>query len=124
MDNHIQNFHFGWYVVGYTFGNHVLRHHSRVAAKLNFRQYIRRYTSQNENFEYSYPLIIHKKTNSNIHFGSSVCNIKALGPVVQKLLPTFVCCTHTHRHPPIGTASPNSTKFRGIRPWMYIEDLL
>ena len=26
--------------------------------KLNFRPYIRRYTSPNENFEYSYPLIL------------------------------------------------------------------
>ena len=30
----------------------------RVAVKLNFRPYIRRYTSPNENFEYSYPLIL------------------------------------------------------------------
>ena len=28
----------------------------RVAVKLNFRPYIRRFTSPNENFEYSYPL--------------------------------------------------------------------
>ena len=55
-DNHIQNFHLGRYIVGYTFGNHVLRLRSRVAVKLNFRPYIRRYTSPNENFEYSYPL--------------------------------------------------------------------
>ena len=39
------------------FGNHVLRLRSRVAVKLNFPPYIRRYTSPNENFEYSYPLI-------------------------------------------------------------------
>ena len=37
----------------YTFGNHVLRLRLRVAVKLNFR----RYTSPNENVEYSYPLI-------------------------------------------------------------------
>ena len=55
-DNHIQNFHLGRYFVGYTFGNHVLRLRLRVAVKLNFRPYIRRYTSPNENFEYSYPL--------------------------------------------------------------------
>ena len=48
----------GRYIVGYTFGNHVLRLRSRVAVKLNFRPYIRRYTSPNENFEYSYPLIV------------------------------------------------------------------
>ena len=48
-DNHIQNAHLGRYIVGYTFGNHVLRLRSRVAVKLNFRPYIRRYTSPNEN---------------------------------------------------------------------------
>ena len=56
-DNNIQNFHLGRYIVKYTFGNHVLRLRSRVAIKLNFRPYIRRYTSPNENFEHSYPLI-------------------------------------------------------------------
>ena len=30
---------------------------SQVTVKLNFRLYFLRYTSQNENFEYSYPLI-------------------------------------------------------------------
>ena len=43
-------------MVAYTFGNHVLRLHLRVAVKLNFRPYIQGYTSLNENFEYSYPL--------------------------------------------------------------------
>ena len=38
-------------------GNQVLRLRSRVAVKLNFLQYIRWYTSQNANFEYSYPQI-------------------------------------------------------------------
>ena len=46
------------FLVGYTFRNHVLRLRLRVAVKLNFRPYIRRYTSPNENFEYSYPLSI------------------------------------------------------------------
>ena len=55
-DNHIQNFHFGMYIIGYTFENHVLRLQIRVAIKLNFRPYIRRYTSPKEIFEYSYPL--------------------------------------------------------------------
>ena len=47
----------GSYIVGYTFGNHVLRLYSRVAVQLNFRPYIRRYASLYEKFEYSYPLI-------------------------------------------------------------------
>ena len=56
--NHLQNFHWGCIFVGYTctFGNKVLRLRSRVTVKLYFRPYIRRYTSPNEYFEYSYPL--------------------------------------------------------------------
>ena len=54
-DNCIQNFHLGRYIVGYTVGNLVLRRRARGAVKRDFRTYIRRYTSPNENFEYGYP---------------------------------------------------------------------
>ena len=54
-DNCIQNFHFGRYIVGYTVGNLVLRRRASVAVKCGFRTYIRRYTSPNENSEYSCP---------------------------------------------------------------------
>ena len=54
-DNCIQNFHLGWYIVGYTVGNLVLRRRVSGAVKRDFRTYIRRYTSPNENFEYGYP---------------------------------------------------------------------
>ena len=54
-DNCIQNFHLGRYIVGYTVGNLVLRRHACGALKRDFRTYIRRYTSPNENFEYGYP---------------------------------------------------------------------
>ena len=54
-DNHIQNFHLGRYIVGYTVGNLVLRRRVCGAVKRDFRTYIRRYTSQNEHFEYGYP---------------------------------------------------------------------
>ena len=68
-DNHIQHFHLGRYIVGYTFGNRVLRLRLRVAIKLNFRPYVRRYTSPNENFEYSYTLLCrcltHRQINEN-----------------------------------------------------------
>ena len=39
--------------------NHILQLHSPLIVKLNFRpyMYIQRYTSQNKNFDYSYPLI-------------------------------------------------------------------
>ena len=58
MDNHIQIFHLGRNIVGYTFGNHVLRLRSSVVVKPNFRLYIRRYNYPNEKFEYGYPLTI------------------------------------------------------------------
>ena len=54
-DNCIQNFHLGRYIVGYTVGNLVLRRRASGAVKRDFRPYIRRYTSPNENFEYGYP---------------------------------------------------------------------
>ena len=42
-------------MVGYTVGNLVLRRRVGGAVKRDFRPYIRRYTSPNENFEYGYP---------------------------------------------------------------------
>ena len=54
-DNCIQNFHLGRYIVGFTVGNLVLRGPASGAVKRDFRTYIRRYTSPNENFEYGYP---------------------------------------------------------------------
>ena len=48
------------HIVGfiYTVGNLVLRRRASGAIKRDFRTYIRRYTSLNENVEYGYPLII------------------------------------------------------------------
>ena len=54
-DNCIQNFHLGRYNVGYTVGNLVLRRRASGAVKLDFRTYIRQYTSPNENIEYGNP---------------------------------------------------------------------
>ena len=54
-DNCIQNFHLRRYIVGYTVGNLVLWRRASGAIKRDFWTYIRRYTSPNENFEYSYP---------------------------------------------------------------------
>ena len=53
--NCIQNFHLGRYIVGYTIRNLVLRRSASGAVKRDFRTYIRRYTSQNGNFDYGYP---------------------------------------------------------------------
>ena len=41
--------------MGYTVGNLVLRGCARGAVKRDFRMYIRRNTSPNENVEYGYP---------------------------------------------------------------------
>ena len=54
-DNCVQNFHLGRYIFRYTVGNLVLRRRVSGAVKRDFRTYIRRYTSPNENFEHSYP---------------------------------------------------------------------
>ena len=54
-DNCIQNVHLGRYNVEYTVRNLFIRWCLSGAVKLDFRQYIRRYTSPNENFEYGYP---------------------------------------------------------------------
>ena len=54
-DNCIQNFHLGSYIVGFTVRNLVLRRRVNGAVKRDFRTYIRRYTSPNENFENGYP---------------------------------------------------------------------
>ena len=54
-DNCIQNFHLGSYIVGYTVGKLVFRRRASGAVKRDFRTYIRRYTSTNENFECGYP---------------------------------------------------------------------
>ena len=49
-DNCIQNFHLGRYIVGYTVENLVLRRRVSGDVKPDFRTYIRRYTSPNENW--------------------------------------------------------------------------
>ena len=54
-DNCIQNFHLGRYIVGYTVGNLVLRGRASGAVKRDFRTYIRRFTSPNENI----PILMH-----------------------------------------------------------------
>ena len=50
-----KNFHLGKYIVGYMVRNVVLRRHASRAIKHDFRMYIQRFISPNENFEYGYP---------------------------------------------------------------------
>ena len=54
-DNCIHNFHLERYIVVYRVGNLVLRQRVSVAIIRDIITFIRRYTSPNENFEYSYP---------------------------------------------------------------------
>ena len=56
-NNHIQNFNLWKSIAGSTLLNYVLRLGLRIAVKLNTRPYIQLYTSPNENFKYSYPLL-------------------------------------------------------------------
>ena len=77
-DNCIQNFHLGRYIVGYTAGNLVLRRRVSGVVKRDFRTYIRRYTSPNDNFEYGYP-------HSNTLFSF----------FLQKDSENVLCCAYT-----------------------------
>ena len=77
-DNCIQNFHLGRYIVVYTVGNLVLQRRVSGAIKRDFRTYIRRYTSPNENFEYGYP-------HSNVLLTFSL----------QKDSEIVLCCAYT-----------------------------
>ena len=63
--------------MGYTVGNLVLRRRVSGAVKRDFRTYIRRYTSQNEKFEYGYPhsntlLKFSLKKTVKIYFGAPI----------------------------------------------------
>ena len=54
-DNYIQHFYLGRYIVGYMVVILVFRRRASGAIKRHFQEYIRQYTSPNENFEYGYP---------------------------------------------------------------------
>ena len=101
MDNCIQNFHLGRYIVGYTVGNLVLRRRASGAVKRDFRTYIRRYTSPKENFEYGY---LH--SNALLQFRldfmqfKSVANPKGVQGVHSNPPPPNLCKPHNAaRHP-------------------------
>ena len=55
LDDCIQNFHLGRYIVGYTVGNLVFRRRASRAVKRDFQTYIRQHTSPNQCFECGYP---------------------------------------------------------------------
>ena len=106
----------------YTFGNHVLRLHSHVAVKLNFRLYIRRHTSPNENFEYSYPLSIFL---AHLGFKNYYSSFKMTAdPGVASLISaeshTFVMIDHEIIFMAILLHSPDSRSYKR----KYVQEVL
>ena len=95
-DNCIQIFHLGRYIVGYTVGNFVLRRRVSGAVKHDFRPYIRRYTSPNENFEYGYPHSMHSNvlfnfyTSKTLYFVQNVSFISDINHYVDHSLATLL----------------------------------
>ena len=88
-DNRIQNFHLGWYIVGYTVGNCVLRRRASGAVKRDFRTYIGRCTSPMKSFEYGYP-----HSNALLTF------------FLQKDSENVLCCAYVQRLPAALNRSP------------------
>ena len=66
----------------YSVENLVLRRRVSGAVKRDFRTYIRRYTSPNENFEYCYP---HSNAQVTLSLKTDFENV--------------VCCANVHRLP-------------------------
>ena len=92
-DNCIQNFHLGRYIVGYTVGNLVLRRHVSGAVKRDFRTYIRRYTSPNENFEYGYP---HSNALStfSLQIDTEMYFVALIRPAAASCIKTLASCIY------------------------------
>ena len=102
-DNCIQIFHLGRYIVGYTVGNFVLRRRVRGAVKHDFRPYIRRYTSPNENFEYGYPhsnVLFNFYTSKTLYFVQNVSFISDVNHYVDQSLATLLLTSGFRRYIP------------------------
>ena len=74
-DNCIQNFHLGRYIIGYMVGN----------LARDFRTYIRRYTSLNENFDMVIPILMH------------ICSLMSNWSVARRIQP-YVIALQTQVH--------------------------
>ena len=81
-DNCIQNSHLGRYIDGCMVGNLVLQRCVSGAVKRDFRTYIRRNTSPDQNFEYGYP-----HSNALLTFS------------LQKDSKNVLCCAYVQRLP-------------------------
>ena len=79
--------------MGYTVGNLVLRRCASGALKRDFRKYIRRYSSPNENFEYGYPhsnaLLSFRLELGRCKSHKAACHPKKFDVIIDaKLFPT------------------------------------
>ena len=100
-DNCIQNFHLWRYIVGYTVGNIVLRRRVSGAVKHDFRPYIRRYTSPNENFEYGYPhsnVLFNIYTSKTLYFVQNVSFVSDVNHYVDQSLATLLLTSGFQRY--------------------------
>ena len=105
VDNCIQICHSGRYIVGYTFGNFVLRCGVSGAVKHDFRTCILRYTSPNDKLEYGYP---HSNVLFNIYTSKpGIClkNISCMSDVNSLYWPSIGDVAHDFGF---------STVYRGI----------
>ena len=100
-DNCIQIFHLGRYIVGYTVGNFVLRRRASGAVKHDFRPYIRRYTSPNENFEYGYPhsnVLFNFNTWKTLYFVQNVSFVSDVNHYVDQSSATLLLTSGFRRY--------------------------
>ena len=92
-DNCIQIFHLGSYIVGYGVGNFVLQRRVSGAVKHDFRPYIQRYTSPNENFEYGYPhsvVLFNYFTSKTLYFVQNISFVSDVNHYVDQSLATLL----------------------------------
>ena len=94
-------FHLGRYIVGYTVGNFVLRRRVSGAVKHDFRPYIRRYTSPNENFEYGYPhsnVLFNFYTSKPLYFVQNVSFVSDVNQYIDQSLATLLLTSGFRRY--------------------------
>ena len=92
-DNCIQIFHLGRYIVGYTVGSGAVKH--------DFRPYIRRYTSPNENFEYGYShsnVLFNFYTSKTLYFVQNLSFVSDVNHYVGQSLATLLLTSGFRRY--------------------------
>ena len=92
----------GRFIVGYTVGNFVLLRLVSGAVEHDFRPYIRRFTSPNENFEYGYPhsnVLVNFYTSKTLYFVKNVSFVSDINHCVdQSVLATLLLTSGLRRY--------------------------